>query len=265
MFDVRAYRQGGLPGGNSDERCGMKTIIGLLIAGVLGFYVAWPAYTGYRIKTALDTDNADLLAAKIDFDRVRTSLRPAVTTEVEKAMTAAIRQGGADNEPLLQQLKTQLMPRVIETALTTVVTPESVLRIHREGGNYKATLAKIIAEKAGSGLGALGGEDAAGLGRVIGRLGRAAEAAGFDPGKALGGLLGNKGPAPAPAPDSGDGAAAAPRKSFGLANIKRFAMNGPLGYSVGIARDAASSEPDVTADIAFTGGDWKVVGIRPRV
>jgi hypothetical protein len=249
----------------------MRSIIGLFVLAVLGFYIAWPAYSGYRIKTALDTDNAELLAAKIDFDGVRQTLRPAVTAEVDKALTAAIRQGGADNEALLTQLKTQMMPKVVDSALVGVLTPETVLRMHREGGDYKATLARIISEKVGAGsLGALGGAvgaEAGTVGTVLGKLGKLAEAAGIDPGKALGGLLGKKEQgAPAPGttgPGSGGGSATG-RRPFGLANIKRFTLNGPFGYSIGIAKDATASEPDVTADLAFTGGDWKVVGIRPK-
>ena len=247
----------------------MRTFAGLVVAALFCFYAAWPAYTGYRIKTALDTDNPELLAAKIDFDSVRTSLRPAVTAEVEKAMATAIKQGGGDNEALLNQIKVQMMPKVIDTAMTNIVTPETVLRMHREGSDYKATLARIVSEKlASGGLGALrgllgGGSDTGG-GDVLGKLGKLA---GIDPAKALGGLLGKKGEPAVMAPGSSEtpAGATAPRKPFGLANIKVFSLTGPAGYSIGIARDAASTEPDVTAGLAFTGGDWKVISIRPRV
>ena len=242
----------------------MFRILGIIVVALLGFYVAWPGYSAYRIKTALDTGDAALLAAKVDFDGVRTSLRPAVTTEVEKAMTAAVQAGGAGNEPLLQQLKGQVMPKVVEGALAAVVTPESILRILREGNDYKVTLIKIIGEKMGSGgLGALTGapNGGGGFGDLIGK------ATGIDAGKALGGLFGKKDGAPAPAPvtDSADNAGGAAKRTFTMANVKSFAINGPLGFSIGIAKDPAATAADVTADLAFTGGDWKVVGLRPRV
>lgn len=248
----------------------MGKLIGLIIAAMLGFYVAWPAYTGYCIKNALDTGNADLLAAKIDFDGVRSTLKPAVTAEVEKAVTASLQQGGAANDALLQQLKTQLMPKVVETALAGVVTPETILRIYREGGDFKATLGKIIGEKTGgAGLGGLAGAAGASggangrFGDLLGDVSKAAGAAGIDPSKALGGLLGTTtAPAPAPAPAP---AATAAKPQYSLANIKRFSMNGPLAFSVGIARDLAATEPDVTADVAFRGGDWKIVGLTPKI
>jgi hypothetical protein len=71
------------------------------------------------------------------------------------------------------------------------------------------------------------------------------------------------------APDGGSGdrptqgEAAQPRR-FTLANIKSYRITGPLALAVGIARDPAAAEPDVTAEFAFTRGKWKVVGIVPR-
>jgi hypothetical protein len=51
---------------------------------------------------------------------------------------------------------------------------------------------------------------------------------------------------------------------MGLANIKRFRLDGPLAFALGFARDAAATEPDVTAKIGFTGGDWKLIGLEPK-
>ena len=246
----------------------MTRILALIIVAALGFYVAWPAYTAFSIKNAIDTNNPQLLASKVDFDAVRVSLKPAVTVEVEKAMTAAVQQGGAENAAVLEQLKVATMPKVIELALTSVVTPEGLLRIHQEGGDARKVIAKIVGEKMG-GLGGLGalvtgvtGPNGAGGDRDVGDLlGAISKAAGVDTSK-LGGLLGKKPPSAA-APGAAGPVGEKPK--IGLANIKGFAMNGPLGLSAGYARDAAASEPDVTVDLGFTGGDWKIVGVRPRV
>lgn len=245
----------------------MGRLLGLLVLALLGFYVAWPAYSGYRIKNAFDTGNPQLLAAKVDFDAVRITLQPAVSLEVDKAMTAAVQQGGAENAALLGQLKVQLMPKVVDLALTNVVTPENLLRIYREGGDVRKTIKDIVAEKMGGagGLGALAGAvgGTSGGGDLLGTLGKAS---GLDLGK-LGGLLGRKpeaGPPSAPAVPPVPAASGA-KPAVTLANIKSFAVNGPLGFSVGVARDAAASAPDVVADMAFTGGDWRLVGVTPRI
>jgi Protein of unknown function (DUF2939) len=234
---------------------------------VAGFYVAWPAYTGYRIKTALETSDPGLLAAKIDFDQVRTSLRPAVTAEVTKAAAAGVQAGGAANAELLQQMTAKLLPTVVDKVLAETVTPETLLRVYKDGGDLKATLTKIMSEKTGGGLGSPSGAAAPGAGGLGDLVGAAARSAGIDPGKALGGLFGKKDSAPAepaatqPAPAT---PAAPSGKGVSLANIKSFGFSGPLSFYVGVAKDPASAVPDVTADMAFTGGDWKIVAVRPK-
>lgn len=238
----------------------MGRLVGLLVVVLLGFYVAWPAYSLMSVKNALNTENVPLLAAKVDFPSVRQSLTPAVTAEVEKAAAAAVTQGGADNAALLGQLKTQMVPKIVELALATIVTPESLMRIYREGGDMRKTISDIVSEKMGGGSGGLGG-----LAGVLGGGNGPQKAGGLNDllGGKLGGLLGKKEP---PAPVAAPVAARPGAKgSFSMANIKRFSMTGPLGFSVGVAKDAAATLPDVETDLAFTGFDWKIVGVRPRI
>ncbi|MBX9926056.1 MAG: DUF2939 domain-containing protein [Hyphomicrobiaceae bacterium] len=239
----------------------------LLIVGLAGFYVVWPAWSGYQIKAALDAQDAAGLSRKIDFDRVRASMRPAVTAEVEKSLTAVATASGQPAEALVR-LKADAMPKLVDSALNGLVTPESVIRIYRDRADPKAAVAKIVAEKLASPegfqlLGSIAGAVTPGradAGSIIGQLGRMAEQSGIDPGKVLGGLLGKKGDAAAEAkPVAGGGAA-----GVGIDNVKSFAMNGLTGYSIGIAKDKSATKPDLVADIAFTGADWKLVGLAPR-
>ena len=63
-------------------------------------------------------------------------------------------------------------------------------------------------------------------------------------------------------------AAKAPNSSgkepgFGLRNIKSFGFAGPLGLQMGVSRDPDATEPDVTAEMHFTGMDWRVTKLRP--
>jgi Protein of unknown function (DUF2939) len=240
-------------------RFSMGRILAILVVALLGFYVAWPAYSLMSVKNALNTENVPLLAAKVDFPSVRQSLTPAVTAEVEKAAAAAVTQGGADNAALLAQLKTQMVPKIVEVALATIVTPESLMRIYREGGDMRKTISDIVAEKMGGGsLGALAGALGGGGGQKPGGLNDLL-------GGKLGGLLGKKETAGQPVPDATPAAKPGAKASFSTANIKRFAMTGPLGFSVGVAKDPAATLPDVETDLAFTGLDWKIVGVRPRI
>jgi hypothetical protein len=50
---------------------------------------------------------------------------------------------------------------------------------------------------------------------------------------------------------------------FGIGNVKRFAFNGPLAMEVGVAAKASAPASDVVAEMAFTGGDWKVTRLVP--
>ena len=70
-------------------------------------------------------------------------------------------------------------------------------------------------------------------------------------------------PPAAPAPVATE--ANAPPPSFGYANIKRFSFLGPLAFEVGVAKDAAATESDVVVEMRFVGGDWRVVGVKPRI
>ncbi len=236
----------------------MARVLGLCFFVIFGFYVVWPAYSIFAIKSAVDTGNSDRLAAKVDFDQVRSSLRPAVSSEVEKAMTAAIQHGGKDNAQLLTQLKVGLMPNVVEIALANLVTADSVVRIYREGGDVRTTIRKIVSEKMGSGgLGALagliGGKSREGgsvtLNDVLKTVGQATDADAANPQPPLSG----------PASGSTD------LGKFGLSNVKSFTINGPTSFSLGLSRSASTALADATVDMAFTGLDWKIVGVRPRL
>ena len=50
-----------------------------------------------------------------------------------------------------------------------------------------------------------------------------------------------------------------------LSNIKRLAFTSPTSFEIGIAKDAAASEPDLTAQMGFRDMDWKLIGLVPRV
>ena len=254
----------------------MKKLIALIILGLLGFYVAWPAWSGYKLATALRDGDAAGLESKIDFPSVRQSLRPTVTVEVEKAIAKQGSQGLG--QLLTGDLKAQMMPKLVDAVLEKVVTPINVIRIAKEGGNVAGTVEKIMMEEMGKvggipGLKLPGGAGGlpnlpGGLGTIAG-AGAAATQLGIPGIPGLPGMGGGQPPASAPAP----AAPAAPKAadstskpaSFGLGNIKSFGLDGPLGYSVSVAKDAAAGKPDLTAGMRFTGMDWKLTSVVPHL
>lgn len=247
----------------------MKTLSFLVFLAGLAFYVCWPAYSGYEIKTSLDTHDATRLAAKVDFPSVRQSLRPAVTTKVEKVLAETLRNAGPARATLTEDLKARLVPRVVDAVLATLVTPDMLIRVHQQGGNLKEAIDSIVAERAltADGVGGLisglqaGDGVEAGDNVELGSLKQIAEKLGVDPNAALGGLFGKKAEAPPPPPTLVELKMSAPR--YGLDNIKQFAVTGPLGVSVGVARDPGARKPDLTAEMGFVDGDWKLTGLVP--
>lgn len=255
----------------------IRGLVLLIILGLLGFYVAWPAWSGYEIKAALDAEDTAKLAKKIDFARVRESLRPAVTAEVDKRVTAALAVSGQPAD-VLAKAKAEAMPKLVEATLSTLVTPDSVVRIYRDRADARGAVARIAAEKmaspeglrvlgsvAGSVAGTLpsGSGQKLDIGSITGQLGKLAEQSGIDPGKVLGGLVGK--PAVSAEPKANGSSATASRStSIGIDNVKSFTMNGMTGYSIGIAKDKAATKADLVADIAFTGADWQLVGLAPN-
>ena len=234
----------------------MKRLIGLAVALlILGFYGAWPAWTGWRIRTAFETNDAALLESKVDFPSVRQSLKEPVTAEIQRQIERLARDAGPFGALLAGQIKGDVPARLAESTINTVVTPAGVLRMVREGRDMRQAIERVMIEQLGRGGADAGGrrDGAGGLGGLAERIGERRRAGADAP-------PGDKAPSAAQAgPDP------EPKKRpLGLANVKSFAVDGPLGFAVGIARDPAAAEPDVTARLRFTGGDWKIVGVVPR-
>ncbi len=259
----------------------MLRLVTLAVLAALGFWVAWPAYSGFQINSALKAGDSAALGRKIDFDSLRASLRPAVSAEAGKRLDEAMARQGAGGAALAADIKSQLLPKVVDGALVNLVTAENILRVYREGGAAKDAIARIVAEqmgKSGGGIGSLlgglsggAGGDAGKLGDLAKGLGGAGSAGGLDK---LGGLFGGKKspvrdvtnePAP-PTPGTPAPAATAPHAppSYGLGNIKGFGFDGPLRMRAGVAKDPAAAVADVTAELSFTGTDWKLTGLVPR-
>jgi Protein of unknown function (DUF2939) len=225
---------------------------------MLGFYVGWPAWSGYVIRSALQNKDANALASKIDFERVQASMRPAVMQKVAESYDRYQAQLGPAGGLILGQLRKDAMPRIVDASLKAMLTPEMMIRIASEAGPIKDTIERIMREQIGRGMPANGGAavDAGGadklpqgLGGMLGRV-----------------LKGSNQPA-APEPDAAPAPSASQPKQaprFSLSNVKSFAFAGPLSFSVGVAKDPATPDADVTAQMSFTGGDWKVTGLLPR-
>lgn len=253
----------------------MKRLIFLLALVAVAFYGLWPAYSGYEIKSALEAKDAARLSSKVDFPSVRESMRPAVSARVEELFKEALKKAGPAAGALTDQVKTKYMPGIVDAVLASTVTPETLIRIHSQGLRFKDALERIAVEKvssstAGGGLGGLlGGGGAGGTsgeagGGLLGTIGKAAEKYGFDAGKALGGL-GKKKDQAGSDTAAASGAAGSEAPKYGLDNIKYAGLNGPLGLAIGVAKDPAAADADLTVEMGFVGTDWKLTGLVPKL
>lgn len=252
----------------------MRRILFIAVLAAIGFWVAWPAYSGYRISAALRGSDAASLGSSVDFDGVRASLRPFVGAEVEKRLGGVLEKAGVGAAVLGGEVKKQLLPKIVDGLLVTMVTPQNVIRIFRDGRAFKEAISRIVDEEMAD-----SGGKGSGVAMVLKGLGELAKGRGADAdagagrGGGLGGLLGGLKkspvrdvtgePEPGAVPKPAEAKPAAP-PPFGLKNIKSFGFAGPLRMLIGVARNAAATEPDVTAEMSFTGMDWKLTGLVPR-
>lgn len=215
----------------------MKFLTGLLIIMAAAFYIVWPAYSGYRIKTALEAGDVPALERGVDFPSVRTSMQPVVAEKVEQSLKAASK-GTPGGDLVVEAMRENALPKLVDTALDKLVTPQALIRLHAEGKSIKEVVEGVAKDKPD----------------LAGQLGGL-----------LGGLLG-KGSSTSSGTGSGSaGNTVVPEaRRLGLGNIKSVGFNGPFSVSVGVARDAKAASPDMTATMSFVGGDWKLTGLVPR-
>jgi hypothetical protein len=251
----------------------MRRLGSLIVLLAVGFYVAWPAYSGYQIKSALDAKDAAALENKVDFPSVRESLRPVVAAKVEDSLKDVLKSAGPAGAGLLEKLREKILPQVVDSTLTKFVTAENIIKMHAEGKSFKEAIEKLAKDEAGKsgglggGVGGGSGQPGATAGGTLDKLKDLAGKAGIDPGKVLGGLFGKTGEttgSTAPAPGSSSTSDSAAPPSYGYQNIKNIGLDGPLGFKIGVAKDADAAEADLTAGMSFVNGDWKLTSLVPR-
>ncbi len=254
----------------------MKRLIAVVVLLLLGFYVAWPGWSGYQIATALKARDSATLERKIAFADVRETLKPLAVRKVGEAYDQQLKaQVGPAGAAIINQIKADVVPKIVDTALATLVTAPNLIRVVNDRGAIQENAERILKEQVGKiGLPGLGGGSAAGGGtgiqipggQIPGGLGQIAGRLGIPGLPGMGGGAAKVEPAPAPVASSPAATGAnAPPSAFGYRNIKRFSFLGPLAFEVGVAKDATAAESDVVVEMRFVGGDWRVVGVKPRI
>lgn len=222
----------------------MTRLMGLAVVLAGLFYIAWPAYSAYQLKVALESGDAAGLERGIDFPAVRQSLRPVVTARLEQNLKQAV-EGTPGGDFVVEAMGGETLPKLVDGALDTLLTPEALIRIHAEGKSLKDFIATMKSNKPAL------ADQVGGLVRDF--LGKAKVPA---PGSG----------SPAQPPDGG--AVATPvlpeEKRLGLGNIKSLGFDGPLAFTLGVARDAKAPAADLSVTMSFEGTGWRVTRLVPE-
>lgn len=218
----------------------MRLISALLIVLVGLFYVAWPAWSAYQLKVALESGDVAGVERGIDFPSVRQSLRPAATAAIEQNLKD-VTKGSPGSDLLIEKMSKDTLPKLVETSLDTILTPQAIIRMHAEGKSLRELIKSVKT----------GGPE------LMGQVGGLVRD-----------LFGKKPVAetPSAAPPVVSAAPIVPEsRRLGLGNVKSAGFDGPLSVFLGLARDPAASGPDLTATMSFTGTGWRVTGLVPRI
>lgn len=243
----------------------MKRLIALLVLLLLAFYVAWPGWNGYQIASALKAKDEATLDRKISFSDVRETLKPATVQKIGEFYDQ-FKQQVPFGAAVAGSIKSDVGAAIADQALKQIVTPGNLIRVVNDGGTLKQNAERILQEQIAKlgglpGLGNIGGNPAGGNGMQLpGGIklpGGFGEIAGKMQIPGMGGAP--KQPSPPPAAGTEK-----PAQGFGLSNIKWFGFLGPLAFEIGVAKDAAANVSDVLVEMRFVGGDWRVVGVKPR-
>ncbi|MGI9480661.1 MAG: DUF2939 domain-containing protein [Hyphomicrobiaceae bacterium] len=265
----------------------MKRLILLVLLLAIGFYVAWPAFTGYRIYQGLEGNDPATLAAKIDFPSVRQSMRGPVLAQVNTRIETVMKELGPATQVVGDQIPRDNIEKIIDGALATVVEPKRIAEIYANGGDINAAIKEAVleeidkmgglvkvlkldkllaqgSERDGAGASVGGIKIPGGLGKLLQNkevsdaIGNAVGKFALDPGKMAGKLF--------PASDASSGAAKPSGKpSYGIDNVKSFSFPSATAMQVGVARSPAAADPEVTAELAFRNYDWRVTKLVPNL
>lgn len=204
----------------------------IIILLLLAFYVLWPSWSVYQIYSAVRTKDPETLARKIDFPAVRVSLRNAAVQKIAELYDRPQSQLPS-NPVLVARIKQEAASRIADASLERLVTADNLIRITSEGGQLRESVERILRDH-------------------ITGVGDSARKA--DPGTSGGPVVRTLAPEEErPAP------------SYGLHNVKSFGMLSPLRFEIGVAKHATATEADLTAELSFTGTDWKLTAVKPRL
>ncbi len=234
-----------------------KLSVFAIFAALVAFFIVWPGWAAYDTYQAVLAKDAGTLERRIDFPRVRASLRPAVA---DKLMELYVPPQTLPSSPVLaERLKREAVQRLVEGALEDLVTADSLLLLISEGGPLKDSVERMLRDQISRGNAPkrVGPVTTLAPGQAARKSGAAMPAAP------------TRGPVvrtvSSEEPKSGPGSESASEPGFGVGNVKSFSVLGPLRYEIGLAKERAAPSADVLAELSFTGLGWKITAIKLKL
>jgi hypothetical protein len=212
-------------------------VITLLALGL--FYFAWPAVSAYQIHRALESGDVPTLQNKIDFERLKETLRPAVSTEVERVFSKAIKQTGGEGDALRAHLSAQLAPNLVDTTVAALATPDALIRMYREDATPREYMRRAVSQEMSN------------LTKVPGF----GEIASADAGAA--GVSGLEVPFVTQSARQGESS----KPGHGLGRIRECSLVGPFAVRCSTTNDTVADKADLVVVFEFRDFDWKVADI----
>ena len=119
----------------------MRKALFLILGLFLIFYIAWPAWSGYRIYNALEKNDIATLERKIDFPSVRESLKPAIRIDVDRRLDRTPAEVAGQQRD--RRLRQQIGPRLVEAALNKIVTAQGIASLYTWRGDISRILKDV--------------------------------------------------------------------------------------------------------------------------
>jgi hypothetical protein len=139
---------------------------------------------------------------------------------------------------LVARLKQEAASRIVDASLENLVTADNLIRVTSEGGQLRDSVERMLRDQ------------------VIGAVDIAGKSGGGSGAGKRAAVIRTVAP---------EDLRSVPAPSYGLRNVKSFSLVGPLRFEIGVAKDAGAKEADFSADLSFTGTDWKVTAVKPRL
>jgi hypothetical protein len=130
--------------GSKKNRMRRVLLVALIVIGLLAAYVVWPVYTALKIRDAMIAGDSAALAARIDWDAVRSSLKASMSAQ---AMARLDADPDAPAPTTWKRIKRTVAPRLAGGAIDRYLTPEHLpvlLGYHRF---WRGTVRPVLREE----------------------------------------------------------------------------------------------------------------------